>query len=189
MKYDLSTQKVDLINSFKRKWYMYVASVLIAVLCCYAIYYLFTKPKQSERFYVWIAAPAEIEEEFKDQIKSVAYNNGMREVIIDCYNPTDPNYFWAFGIKGNTTTNVYVLHKDEVPLHIEANIFMDLTETPYFNSETNLYVEEVPYGIAFAGDYYIMINGVNGKLHAVYPVVETMIDYAKEHAEDNSEAI
>lgn len=181
MIYDENITKSDAINSFKRKWWIYLICVVSAVLLNCFVYYLFTKPKMSEQFYVWVSAPVNLEKALINDIKSTAKENGKKVVHVENYAPNSNNYFRLFGTKGGVTTNIFVFNKSEIELHDAKDFYLNLENSPFVDLEDNYIINGVPYGVHLAGDYYMLINWHNYSYDTCYAVIQTMLDYVEEN--------
>lgn len=179
MIYDEQINKNDVSRSLKTKWWLYIICVVIAVLLNCFVYYMFTKPKLNEHFYVWVSAPVNLEDELIKEIKETAKKNGKKVVYVENYDPNSDNYFKLFGTKGGLTTNIFVFNKNEIEVHAADNFYLSLENSPFNDFEDNYTIDGVPYGVRLAGDYYMLINWHNKSYDACYAVIQTMLDYVE----------
>lgn len=181
MIYDKNIYKSDIALSLRKKWWLYAVCAIIAVLLNCFVYYMFTKPKLSEHFYVWVSAPVNLEDELVDRIEKTAKDNGKRAIYVENYNPADDTYFKVFSTKGGLMTNIFIFKKDEIELHEKEEFYLSLENTPFADREDNFFIDGVPYGVHLAGDYYMLINWRNKSYDTCYAVMDAILDYVGEN--------
>lgn len=171
-----------MVKLIKKPWLWIVAIVVSASVWALCFYWVSRTPIE-KKFNVWVGAPFSLSDALKSKIKGTCYDHGMDECYITSYDPEDGAYAMAFAMQASST-DVFILHKDEALKEAEAGIFGVLPER--YTGEFSLeYVYDVDgisvsdtIGVRFIGDYYVFLGKDSVKSEdLLYTVLDTIVGY------------
>ena len=186
----LSSGMVKLI---KKPWLWLLAVVVSAAIWTLVFYWASRTPIE-KKFNVWVGAPFELNDGLKQQIEDACHDGGMKDIYITSYNPDDYSYAIAFSMQASST-DIFILHKDEAAFEAEAMVFKALPdrykgesaiEYTYTDDDGKSVTETI--GVKFAGDYYVFIGRQSVKDDSLlYSVLDLIAEYGANAMEESEQ--
>lgn len=167
------------VKLLKKPW-LWILAVAVSAAIWGLCYYWVSRTPIDKKFNVWVGTSFRLNDDLKGKIENTCYAAGMEECFITSYNPSDGAYAAAFAMQASST-DVFILHKDEALAEAEAGVFRELPGR--YKSDKSLdYVADgavaQTVGVRFIGDYYVFIGKESVKPDSLlFSVFDVIIEY------------
>lgn len=171
----------------KKPW-LWAAAIIIAASVWTLGFYWASQTPADRTLYVWVGAPVNLDEKLQSKITDVGKAYGMKDISIAAYDPADSQYPAAFAFQ-TTTTDIFILRRDEAVTIAQAGVFMPLDEV-YGDSHAAVRYEDSVIGVTFKEEYCVLVCAYSKKDKSMlYDVVKAVVEYGNSVGEKSEESV